>query len=82
MSTLKNQPDGFCFFDLIDQPLLLTNAQNEIDAMQCIGYDKAEIVNIEKNLIQTEYQLKPLLDYIPDIVLVHLESISLQQPIN
>ncbi len=33
-----------------------------------------EVVKTEKNLIQTEYQLNNLLDYIPDIILVHQDG--------
>lgn len=52
----------------------ITNDHSQVVAMQCIGYDTTEIVKTEKNLIQTEYQLNNLLDYIPDIILVHQDG--------
>lgn len=53
----------------------ITNADQAIVAIQCIGYDSTETVMIEQNLIQTEQQLNSLLEYLPDIVLVHQHGI-------
>ena len=49
----------------------ITNINRDIVAIQCVGYDSTKSMMMEQNLIQTELQLNNLLDYLPDIVLVH-----------